>query len=51
MIPARTFGSVSGEDIWKMIGIYFPRTYREMTTYDFILLASVDIQFFTSQQI
>lgn len=51
MIPARTFGSVSGEDIWKMIRIYFPRTYREMTTYDFILLASVDIQFFTSQQI
>jgi len=51
VIPARTYGLVGSEDIWKLIRIYFPRTYREMTAYDFILLASVDMQFFTPKQI
>ncbi len=51
IIPARTYGAVSTEQIWKMIRIYFPRTYQEMKTYDFILLASVDMQFFTDKQV
>jgi hypothetical protein len=51
VIPARTFGEVSSLDIWKMIRIYFPRTYGELTGYDFLLLASVDMQFFTDSQI
>ncbi len=51
VIPARTYGQVGSHDVWKMIRIYFPRTFEELTGYDFVLLASVDMQFFTHTQI
>ncbi len=46
-IAARDFGGVSSEDVMRMIRIYFPRTYEDLTLYDFILLASVDMSYFT----
>ncbi|MBU7005012.1 MAG: hypothetical protein HXS50_05555 [Theionarchaea archaeon] len=51
VIPARTFGQVGSEDVWKQIRIYFPRTFDELVGYDFILLASIDMQFFTDRQV
>jgi len=51
VIPARTYGAVGSEDVWKQIRIYFPRTFDDLVTYDFVLLASVDMQFFTVKQI
>ena len=51
VIPARTYGQFGSEDVWKQIRIYFPRTFDELTGYDFILLASVDMQFFTDKQV
>ena len=50
VIPARYQGEVSADDINRMIRIYFPRTYEDMTEYDFILLASVDMAQFTDRQ-
>jgi len=51
VIPARTGMQLSTDDVWRMIRVYFPRTYSRLTGYDFILLASVDMQFFTDRQI
>jgi hypothetical protein len=51
VIPAREYGGFSSEDVWRMIRIYFPRTFEELTDYDFILLASVDMQFFSGKQV
>ena len=50
VIPARTYGQFSVSDVTRMIRIYFPRTFEELTGYDFILLASVDMQFFIDRQ-
>ena len=50
VIPARTHGEFSSEDVWRMVRIYFPRTFEDLTGYDFILLASVDMQFFSDRQ-
>lgn len=49
VIPARVH-ELSSEYVWKMIRIYFPRTLEDLISYDFILLASVDMQFFTDRQ-
>ncbi len=51
VIPARDFGGVSGSEVTQMIRIYFPRTYDEMKNYDFVLLASIDMTFFTNKQV
>jgi hypothetical protein len=50
VIPARTTGISGTEEVAKMVRIYFPRTMEELADYDFILLASVDMGFFTPRQ-
>ncbi len=50
VFPSRTSGPVSSRDITRMIRIYFPRTFEGLADYDFILLASVDMVFFTNKQ-
>jgi len=50
VVPSRTTDLTSTEEVQKVIRIYFPRSFEELEDYGFILLACVDMDFFTVRQ-
>ncbi len=52
IMPSRTEGrgDMSVEEVRKFMRIYFPRTFEELLTYDFLFLAQVDMTFYTAVQ-
>ena len=51
IVPSREgYGGVQPSHVKKMIRIYFPRTFEELASYDFLFLAQVDMTYFTATQ-
>jgi hypothetical protein len=50
IIATRAWGAVSGGDILRYMRIYFPRTYEDLVSYEFIYLAQVDMSYVTPEQ-
>ncbi len=50
IIPTRAWGQVTPGDIKRYMRIYFPRTYEELSQYEFFFLAQVDMSFLTPKQ-
>ncbi|MBU7004323.1 MAG: hypothetical protein HXS50_02055 [Theionarchaea archaeon] len=50
VIATRSDVWVEGMDIQRYMRIYFPRNYQDLLQYEFILMAQVDLTFFTDQQ-
>jgi len=50
VIATRAFGEVTGAVIMRYMRIYFPRTYDQLLTYEFIFLAQVDMSFISAGQ-
>jgi len=49
-VPARDDGVSRMDDMLRFIRLYFPRTYEQMKTFDFIMLASPEYNLFTPKQ-
>jgi len=50
VISTRSDVWAGGTDIQRYMRIYFPRNYEELLQYEFILMAQVDLTFFSDQQ-
>lgn len=50
IVPTRESGSVTSREIIRLMRIYFPRTFDDLVTYDFLLLAQVDMFFISPEQ-
>lgn len=50
IIPARDWEGLTPEIIRRLVRMYFPRTYRELLTYEFYFLSQVDMSYFSPQQ-
>ena len=50
IIPTREFGSVLARDIVRLMRIYFPRTFDDLISYEFLFLAQVDMVFVSPTQ-
>jgi hypothetical protein len=50
IVPTIEGGSVAMNDILRLMRIYFPRTFEELISYDFLLLAQVDMVYISPQQ-
>ncbi len=51
VIPARAQDSeFTQEQLHRFIRIYFPRTYEELKTYEYMILAQIEIWLFTNKQ-
>ncbi|TLM98884.1 hypothetical protein FDZ71_16515, partial [bacterium] len=50
VVPTREWGTVTAQEIIRLMRIYFPRTFQDLVAYDFLFLAQVDMSFITSEQ-
>ncbi len=50
-VPTRTDNTVTSEDIGRYMRIYFPRSFEKLLEYEFIVLADVDLSYFTPLQL
>jgi hypothetical protein len=50
IVPTREWGGVTSVDIIRLMRIYFPRTFEDLVSYDFLLLTQVDMGFVSPQQ-
>jgi len=50
VIPTRSDVWAGVSNIHRYMRIYFPRSYKDLLRYEFIILAQVDLSFFTDQQ-
>ncbi len=46
-VPTRTDNTVTSEAIGRYMRIYFPRSFEKLLEYDFIVLADVDLSYFS----
>ncbi len=50
IVPTRIYGDVTREDIRRYMRIYYPRNYKELSSFEFFYLAQTDMKFFTPTQ-
>ncbi len=50
IVPTRESGSVGARDIERLMRIYFPRTFEDLISYDFLFLAQVDMAFISPKR-
>lgn len=50
IVPTREWGSVTAQEIVRLMRIYFPRTFQDLVSYDFLFLAQVDMSFISPRQ-
>jgi len=50
VVPTREWGTVTAQEITRLMRIYFPRTFQDLVVYDFLFLAQVDMSFITPEQ-
>jgi hypothetical protein len=50
IVPTREWGGVTSVDIIRLMRIYFPRTFEDLISYDFLLLTQVDMGFISPEQ-
>ena len=50
IVPTREWGGVTSVDIIRLMRVYFPRTFEDLVTYDFLLLTQVDMGFISPEQ-
>ena len=50
IVPTREWGSVTSVDIIRLMRVYFPRTFEDLISFDFLLLTQVDMGFISPEQ-
>jgi len=50
IVPTREWGGVTSVDIIRLMRVYFPRTFEDLISYDFLLLTQVDMGFISPEQ-
>ncbi len=50
IVPTREWGGVRSMDIIRLMRLYFPRTFEDLISYDFLLLTQVDMVFISPEQ-
>jgi hypothetical protein len=50
IVPTRESGSVTMNDVVRLMRMYFPRTFDELISYDFLLLAQVSMGYISPRQ-